>query len=679
MVDFLLELLCEELPHKMQSMLRSKMPDIISAQSKKNSLIWKSLDIYTTPRRFAVLIHQLEIDQSSFSTEIKGPRADANHESIRGFIRSHGITENNLIIKDTSKGKFFFTKKAELKIDLQKQIHKTLISALNSFQCPKSMRWGANKYKWSRPVKNILCVLDGKIMDFEFLGVNSLNTTKGHKHFSKESTITINNPKNYVSIMEKNGVIVDSNSRISIIRSKIKKLEQENNFTVELQEDLLQEVASLVEYPFVYLGKIDMQFMSMPSSLLISVMKKHQKYFHVFDKTNLSPYFVCVANNRTDNILPGNEKVLRARLLDATFILESDLKNNIEYYLPKLKQILFHAQLGNMLEKTNRILILAKYIAVWIPQASIKNISESAQLCKADLTTNVVKEFPELAGIICSYYVKVSGGDKSIYETIEQHYMPIDAHSKCTHLPAAIAISIADKLDSLTGLMLIGEKAKGSKDPYGLRRHAIGIIRVILENSINIPINLIIKKSISLYSEKSVNTYIEDDIISFFFDRLQIVLLSEGIPHNVLRAVKKNDILFYIARDSRILLSFLHTSLGKVFIKSYKRAIRILDNEKSKKKLKVSIKVNTKVMLEKAEINLYDKIFMLENDIKSLLEQGFFIKAIELITLLNTPLENFMNSILINCHDDEIRENRLRILAYLKQTISTVADFDKIF
>ncbi len=674
--DFLFECLSEEMPYKMQSMIISKIPQILEDNLAKSLLTFDSYDVYTTPRRFAFSIRGLVASITNKQLYFKGPKVGSPDQAINGFIKNHNVEKSDLVIEQTNKGSFFFLKTNATDINIITTMSKVLKNILNAIQCPKTMRWGSTHYKWIRPVRNILCMIDNSLVDIEFCGIKSTNTTFGHRISSGKKKIVISSPKKYSDTMKASKVILKHEERLSYIKLQAKELEKNNGIQVVLDTTLLNEVASLVEFPYLFIGKIKKKFMTLPEKLIISVMQKHQKYFHTIKNNKLASYFVFVANHDGSCVVQGNEKVLAARLCDAMFLLEADLKHDISYYLPLLKKILFHRKLGDMYAKSERIAKLATYIGVWVPMSPISDISKAAMLCKADLNTSIVKEFPKLAGFIGSYYAHHANYEPEICEAINQHYFPIDANSSCTNKPSAITLSIADKLDSLVGLMSAGERVKGSKDPYGLRRMTIGIIRVIIENSLGIPLSLIINKSISLYNINQDQKLLEE-IKSFFFDRLIVMLKSQNISQNICNAVIENDALFYFSRNAKVLHALLETNTGKNFISSYKRIIMVLKTAESKSEVQ-PYKLNTKLILEKVERDLVEKLHLAEEDINKYIRNHDFISSVETITNLHFSITSFMDSVLINCDCPAIRSNRLSILSYIRYISNMVARFESI-
>ena len=500
MAELLLELFSEEIPARMQIPMAENLRNAMKSKLDSSGLFHSNLKTFVTPRRLVLSIEGLSLTQEDVTNERRGPRTDAKQAAIDGFMKSTGLTENELIKKETDKGEFYFAITIQEGRPTEEVINEALNEIIPSLTWPKSMRWGTGSTRWVRPLRNICCVFGSKTLDLEFADLKSNNISYGHR-FLAPKKFTVTTFAKYKKDLKEKNVILDTNERKKIILEGAENLASEHNLTLLKDDKLLEEVAGLVEWPEVYMGKINDEYMNVPEEVLITSIRTHQKYFCLRDKSGkLAPFFLVVSNMKTNDkgkqIVAGNERVLRARLSDANFFWNQDRQKKLEYRAKDLGKITFHAKLGTVLEKTERIAGLAKFISVWIPHANLAMVEKAATLCKADLVTDMVGEFPELQGIMGAYYAKHSGEPDEVANAIKEHYSPNGPDDDYPQTPVSIAIALADKMDTLVGMFAIDEKPTGSKDQFALRRAALGVIRIILENKLNVPLRVALEQAL---------------------------------------------------------------------------------------------------------------------------------------------------------------------------------------
>jgi len=726
MADLLLELFSEEIPARMQADALRHLKDTLTIQlSAKHHLLpvggWVPKG-YVTPRRLAIWVTDLPVSQASSETELKGPKVGAPDAAIQGFLKKNNLQQSDLTERD---GIYFAVARTEGR--QAADVLKTVIEdILASFPWPKSMRWGSGEATWVRPLHSILCIFDGKVIPINFAGVTASNTTKGHR-FLAPATITINNPAEYEAALLKAKVIADREKRKSEILKQAEAAAATAKLTLKKDDGLLEEVTGLVEWPAVLTGSIDAQFMDLPKEVLVSEMRAHQKYF-ALEKSDgsLSDKFLITANMETNDngkaIIAGNERVLRARLSDGRFFWDMDRKKTLADWAEGLKTVTYHAKLGTIADKVTRIETLALQLTEHVKGADKKLVQQAARLCKADLVTGMVGEFPELQGVMGRYYAIAQKEGASVADAIRDHYLPLGPTSLVPTNAVSMCVALADKLDTLVSMFAIGEKPTGSKDPFALRRAALGIIRIILENNIRLPLKTIFAvppaKSIALHMAheklaKKVETSLQEPtdahkvgkylvvnesacaelgeavpenltalLYDFVIDRLKVQLKDQGIRHDVISAVVSNgdDDLVRIVARAKAVQSFIETDDGKNLLAGYKRAANILAIEEKKDKAQYKIDL-TKIpalaesLKEPPEKELATSLDNLFSKINQQLELEQYADAMKLMAQLRSPVDLFFDKIMVNCDDKELRANRLRLLAAIKGSMDSIANF----
>jgi glycyl-tRNA synthetase beta chain len=708
MAELLLELFSEEIPARMQVPMADEIAKKFTKKLEEEGLFVTGVKSFVTPRRLVLAADGLSITQEDKKTERKGPRTDAPDQAVEGFMRSVGLTHDQLEVRETDKGEFYFAviqQKGKPTKEILKQALEEIISGIT---WPKSMRWGDNDIRWVRPLHNIACLFGGEVLPIEFGHLKANDNSFGHRFMAPDS-FKIKDLKDYSEQLDSKKVILDSERRKRIIWERAEKLAEENNLEVQLDETLLQEVSGLVEYPNMLMGSIDTALMNIPEEALISSIRTHQKYFVLRDKSgNLAPKFIFVSNMETNDegaaIIAGNERVLRARLSDAVFFWDQDRKKKLDEWATGLDKVIFHAKLGTINDKVKRLTGLAQLLDIWVPRAQFDMTERAASLCKADLVTEMVGEFPELQGTMGYYYAKEQGEQEEVALAIQEHYSPLGPKDTVPNNPTSIALAIADKADTLAGLFAINEKPTGSKDPYALRRAALGIIRLILENELSVPLRLLFEKALGNYPKSLLSVAksdaeptgkildklkgnkikpndVVDDLLTFFVDRLKASLKGQGVRHDLIEAVftvDEEDDFLRLVRRVKALDGFLKSENGANLLVAYRRAANIVQIEEKKDDTKYKGKVKPDLFDQIEEEKIFETLRENQKTIRDAIKQDKFEEAMDVMATLRTPLDEFFDQVTVNVDDPDIRKNRLVLLAYLRNIFDEVANFSSI-
>lgn len=718
MAELLLELFSEEIPARMQQRASEDLKKAFEQKLLDKAIEYSSIDAFVTPRRLTIAINGVVSELPDKVTEKKGPKVDAPEKAIEGFLRSNNLTLEKLEKRSTPKGEFYFAVIEEKGGSVDEYLKDIVESSVHGLKWPKSMLWGNHDFRWVRPLQTVCCIFDGKILPITVGGIEASDTTRGHR-FLNDNELQVSNIADYKSKLKKANVLLDRDERIALIQNDAEKIAKKLGVSVYPDQGLLEEVAGLVEYPVVLSGKIDEQFMKLPKEVMISSMRSHQKYFSVVDEEdNLAPYFIFVSNMKTkDNeaqIIAGNERVLRARLSDALFFWEQDQMTKLESRVEGLEKIIFHESLGTVKDKVDRIKAIAKLSSVWIPHASLLCVERAALLCKTDLNTLMVGEFADLQGVMGGYYARNDGENEDVVQAILSHYKPQGPSDTCPKDPVSIAVSLADKVDTLVGLFIIGEKPTGSKDPFALRRAALGVIRIILENNLSIPLKILFEKSIRLYPKRVFKTQsnenlakkiikkavpvlskeedkeqriavkqkaIISELLQFFAERLKVSLKEENVRHDLISAVfdgGNEDDLLRLVQRVRSLEHFVTSDDGVNLLAAYRRATNIVRIEEKKDGFSYSGKPNKELLTQKEEKTLYRALKVKADPIAKAVKNDDFETVMKELTDLREPIDNFFDQVTVNSENSEIRANRLKILSQIRTFLNDVANFDKI-
>lgn len=690
MPHLLLELFSEEIPARMQAKAEADLGKALGDALETAGLRFETLKTVSGPRRLSVAVDGLPLKSGDVRDERKGPKVGAPEKAVAGFLRGAGLAsiEDAEIRTDPKKGDFYVAvieKPGRAAIDIIGEIVPAIV---RGFHWPKSMRWGTGDLRWVRPLQRVLCVLDGAIVPFEIDGLVSANLTEGHRVHGR-GPFTVTGWEDYASQLEGAGhVKLSRTGRREIILSGARKICADAGLELVEDEGLLQEVTGLAEWPVPVLGAMDAAFLELPPEVVKLSMRTHQKYFAVRDpKTGeLAPNFVTVANIAAADggakIAAGNAKVLSARLDDARFFWNNDQKltdgdqTGLDAMLPKLARVDFKKELGSVADKVERVAALARELAPKVG-ADPDLAERAARLCKADLASEMVYEFPDLQGVMGRYYALEAGEDAQVADAIADHYQPQGPSNPVPTAPVSIAVALADKLDTLVGFWAIDEKPTGSKDPFALRRAALGVVRIVLENGVRLEL----RGWLSFKADDFPNSHKHiPDLLSFFADRLKQYLRDKGQRHDLIDAVFAlgEDDLVLITKRVAALGAFLETEDGTNLLAGYKRATNILKAEEKKTGETYDGEADAAKLVEPAETALFEALGTARATADAALEAEDFEGAMAALALLRAPVDLFFETVTVNAGEPETRQNRLRILSNMRAALHRVADFSRI-
>jgi glycyl-tRNA synthetase beta chain len=699
MPDLLLELFSEEIPARMQRQAAESLRKSVTDALVNGGLVYEGAKAFVTPRRLALSIHGLPARQPDLKEEKKGPRVGAPDGAIQGFLKAAGLKSiSEAKVQNDKKGDFYIAITEKKGRATSEVIAELIPSIMRSFPWPKSMRWGSGNLIWVRPLHSIICTFgpeteEPEVVRFDIDGVKSGATTRGHRVMSS-GEISVKRLDDYAKKLEAAKVVLDADRRKEIILADAKNIALAQGLELVEDEALLEEVAGLVEWPVVLMGEFEKEFLDIPQEVIRATIRINQKCFVLRDpKTGkLANKFILVSNlEATDGgeaIKAGNARVIRARLSDAKFFWDTDRKTKLEARLPKFEQITFHEKLGTQAARIERIAKLAKELAS-VVKADAAKAEKAARLAKADLLTEVVGEFPEVQGLMGKYYALAENIDKEIAAACEDHYKPQGPADRVPNAPVSIAVALADKLDTLAGFWAINEKPTGSKDPYALRRAALGVIRIVLDNKLRLPLLAVFRKALTALPKMTEQKNVKDapsispeeDLLGFFGDRLKVYLRDAGARHDLVDAVfalEGQDDLVLIVRRVEALGKFLDTEDGKNLLAGYKRAANILSIEEKKDKKTYSGEPDAAKLTAPEEKALAAAIKTAEKEIEAALKSEDFEAAMRAMAKLRAPVDAFFDKVIVNADDKAVRENRLKLLNRIREATRHVADFSRI-
>lgn len=696
MSELLIELFSEEIPARMQAKAEADLLAALTGKLKEAGLGWKNAFAVSGPRRLTAVVEGLDARSADVREEKKGPKVGAPDQAIAGFLRGAGLSDISEaeIVPDPKKGDFYVAYSTVAGRDAKDVIAEAVPAIIQGFHWPKSMRWGTGEMRWVRPLQGIVCVLDGAVVPFEVGGVASGNTTEGHRVHGR-GPYTVTGWKDYKSQLEGKGhVVLSRDDRRKTILEGIAKVCADAGLDWIEDKGLLEEVTGLAEWPVVVLGQMDPDFLDLPPEVITLSMRTHQKYFAANSKKTgkLAPNFILVANISASDgglkIAEGNARVLSARLSDARFFWEKDKATPLEVMGEKLKTIAFKEELGSLGDKVERVAALARELAPKVG-ADPALAERAARLAKADLVSEMVGEFPELQGVMGRYYALAAGEDASVADAIRDHYKPQGPSDSVPTDPVSIAVALADKLDTLAGFWSIDERPTGSKDPFALRRAALGVIRVELENELRLNLRYFLE----WYFEKVMNReYLEvasiiDHLQSFLEDRLAVALKDAGKRYDLVAAALDADfgneggvIHILIVKRVEALAAFLATDDGANLLAGYRRAANILRAEEKKGALPEGLSVDA-ALIGKGPVEeqaLWKSLNETNAALEAPLKAEDFAGAMTALAGLRGPVDAFFEGVLVNDSDASVRENRLALLLEVRGALHKVADFSKI-
>ena len=679
MTDFLLELYSEEIPAGMQARAAEELARRFTAFLGDLNIAPTSLETHVAPQRLALLVNGLPTQLPDRAEEKKGPRVDAPAKAIEGFLRANGLDNtDSLTVRDDAKGAFYILEINEKGGALADALAAFLPQMIAGFTWPKSMRWGAGSLRWVRPLRAILCCLDGEIVPFSVDGLASGDTSYGHRFMAPDG-LSIAHAGDYLRVLEHANVLADAAIREAMIAETAARLAADKGCQLVEDSQLVRETAGLVEWPVPLIGRIDDDFMDLPDEVLTSVMRTHQKYLAVRDPATgrLAPYFITVSNIVTaDNgaaIIAGNERVLRARLADARFFWDQDRRAALKTHLPELENVTFHASLGTVGGKAGRMKQLAGLLAPAFEGADAIAATQAAELAKADLVSGMVYEFPELQGIMGGYYAAHDGLGRAVAAAIAEHYKPAGPADSIPQGAEGCIVALADKIDTLTGFWLIDEKPTGSKDPYALRRAALGVIRILLETDTSLALKPVFTAALALHDGDATGA-LADDLMGFLAERLKVHLREQGISHDIVSAVFADggDDVVDLALRAEKLAAFLATEDGGNLLAAYRRANGIVEKAGME-----AGSVNADLLQNDEEKNLAKAINAVKGN-KTLADHDALQKYLNALATLRAPVDVFFETVMVNDDNADIRQNRLNLLHGLIAKMRRAAAFDLI-
>jgi len=685
MSEFFLELFSEEIPANLQKNARENLLQNFKDFFEKRNISFSKNLSFSTPNRLLILFEGIKPEIKQKEEEIRGPKIDAPEKALDGFLRSNNFQKKNLYQKENDKGTFYFVKKPSKTIKISELLNENIPSILDGIPWKKSMKWGDFQLYWARPLKSILAIFNNKNLLFKYHHLQSSNLTFVDKDFEDKKK-SFNNFKLYIDYFKKSQIVIDQNKRKKFIELELLKKSKRKNLTIEISDKLLNEVTDLVNKPNILACKFDDKFLQIPKEILITTMQFHQKYFHTFDnKGNITNNFLVVANNKDNKgfIKSGNERVVNARLSDAQFFWEKNKSKSLVKQVSKLKLINYFKGLGTYFDKIQRMRKLGGMISDEL-LISKEKVEMSATICKVDLLSDIVGEFPELQGIMGSYFAEFQGFDKEIFLAIREQYLPTGINSETPKKLFSIALSLTDKLDTLVGFFGIDQKPTSSKDPFALRRLALGVIRLLLENKKEFKLKDLINYSSNLYQEQGFdlsNKTLHKDLTSFLIERLKNYMKEKNIRSDIIEASINSygiDNMVTGYNKALILNKLINQEIGQALVISYKRASNILDHELKNQELELSNVVDPVLFKNDFEKNLYKKINDLRKYFTSVNKDENYELSLSNLAESKSIIFEFFDNVIVNDEDKTIQKNRLELLQMLCKTFDNYLNFSTI-
>ena len=685
MSEFFLELFSEEIPAGLQQNARKTLLESFHKLFLEKKIVFKKSTSFSTPNRLVILFEGLSKEVIQKEEEIRGPIISAPEKALEGFIRSNKIEKKDLFKKKIEKGEFYFYIKSSKKTNTINLLQEQTPIILENLQWKKSMKWGNYSLNWARPLKSILGIFDGKNLNFKFHHLSSSNTTFADKEFEDKKK-NFKNFKNYEKFFSHSGIIINQSLRKEFIIKQFERISQKKNFTIEANKKLLDEVTDLVEQPNIIVCKFDEKFLDIPKEILIITMQYHQKYFPTFDKNGkITNEFLVVANNKDTLgfIKSGNERVVDARLSDAQFFWEKNKSQNLVKQVSKLKNMNYFKGLGSYFDKIQRMRKLGGMISDQL-LISKDQVELSASICKVDLISDLVGEFPELQGIMGGYFSEVQGFDKEIALAVREHYLPSGLDSKTPKKPFSIALALTDKIDTLVGFFGINQKPTSSKDPYALRRSALGVVKLLIDNNKDFKIKDLISYSTSLHRDQGfelTNESHQKELAEFLMDRLKYYMKEKQIRGDIIEASVSShnlDNMNKIYNKASTLNSVISKEIGEDVVKNYKRASSILSGELKDKDIELSNTTDPGIFKNDYEKNLFKKINELRKYFSSINKDENYKETLIVLASAKKVISDFFDNVKVNDEDKNIKKNRLELLQMLCRTFNNYINFSNI-
>ena len=681
MSELLIELFSEEMPPNLQINARNQFKKFFGEALLSLSLKYKSFEVYSTPTRLTATVSGLPSKIKILPTEIKGPKLGVPQSVVESFAKSKNIKLNDLYEKKLEKGVFYFAKTKGKEITIEEELIKNIPKSLGQISWKKSMKWSNHDLDWGRPLRSILSIFNKKYLKFNYGHIETVNFTLIEDGLEIKQK-RIKDFKDYEKFLKKNEIILDHSKREKFISDRIKSICQTKSFEEKIDQNLLLEVSNLVDKPRIIVAKFDKNYLKLPKEVIKSTLQSHQKYFTLIDhKGRINNEFIIVINKKDAKklIKIGNERVVEARLSDASFFWERDKSLNLIKQINKLKKIIFYENLGTIYDKTQRLRQMAYFISDQL-NLNKEKIEIAASISKSDLVSDLVGEFPELQGVMGKYFASNQGFGDDISLAISEHYLPVSISSSVAKKPISYALSILDKLDTLVGFYLINEKPTSSKDPFALRRAAIGLLRTIIENNLTVQIRDLIDYFIKIYLKQGVtqsNNEVNKELITFFRERMKNILKEKKIRTDIIEASISShlsDDFLELYKKTLIMNKFISKDLGKNAVSTYKRASNILDQEtldsKNGPDAVLFKQDEEKELFER--INNIRKVFTLREERKD------YEKHLKLLSETKSSTDKFFDKVKVNDENQDLKNNRLELLQILCSTFNSFIDFSKL-
>ena len=685
MAELFIELFSEEIPAKLQIDARQKIKQIIDEKLKKRDINVKSSKSFSTPKRLVFVIDGIPEKIEQKKKTIKGPKVGAPQSSLDGFIKSNNLSKSEIYKKNLEKGEFYFAETKSKVMDVLKQLELIIPETIKSHTWKKSMKWSNYDLSWARPLKSIIALFNNKIVNFKFFHIQSSNITfvEGMNEDKRKKVISF---KSYLKILQSQDVILDQEKRREMIIRKMNTICKSRNLKNNFDQKLIEEVVNLGEKPNVILGKFDEIYLKIPQEILIVTMQQHQKYFPLFDSNSkLTNSFLLIANlaDKRGYIKTGNQRVIEARLSDAKFFWDKNKKQNLVKQVSKLKNLSFFNQLGTFYDRTQRLRKLAGPVSEQL-NLSKEKIEIAASICKADLVSDLVSEYPELQGVMGKYFAIEQGFDQDVSMAISDHYLPTGINSAVPKKPISAAVSLIDKIDMLVGFFGINEKPTSSKDPFALRRTAIGLLKIIIENKLAIQLKDLINYSITVYEEQNVkltNKYTAKEVIIFLRERFKNLLKDKKIRNDIIEAVDASNIgndFLVLYKKSSIINKNISKDVCKNIIGAYKRASNIIEQELKSEKDRILGQPESFLFKKDEEKHLYNKINEIRQYFTNTKKRESYEETLKILAEAKPTTDNFFDNVIVNDKNLDIKKNRLELLQMFCKTYNNFIDFSKV-
>ena len=681
MSEFLLELYSEEIPPNLQTNARDYIQEKIKNSLEEENLKFGTLQAFSSPTRIAILIKNFSAKIKIPSKEVRGPKVGVVDDVINNFLKAHQSSRKDLIEKQSDKGNFFFLKTKSKEIQTEDILTKVVLNSIASIKWQKSMRWSDTDLFWGRPLRSILAIYNGKILNFSYGHLKSSDTTIIEKNLDIKVK-TIKNYKDYQKLLLTNNIILNQEEREKKITQKFENIFKIKNFKHYYDQKLLNEVINIVEDPHVILIDFDKKYLELPKEIIISTLQNHQRYFPLFDKKDeLTNFFLVVANKKDNNhiIKDGNKRVVEARLSDAKFFWDKDKSKNLIKQIVKLKDVKFYESLGSIYDKTQRLRKLSGMLADEL-NLNKEKVEIAASISKSDLCSDLVHEYPDLQGLMGKYFAKSQGFEDDVSNAVSDHYLPTGTNSLTTRKPVSYTVAIADKIDTLVGFFMINEKPTSSKDPFALRRSAIGLLKTIIDNKLNLKLRNLISYNIKLFQEqgvKKVNEKSENEILTFLKERMKNILRDKNIKTDIIEASISSyfsDNYFDLYKKNTFMNKYINKEAGKNAISSYKRAYNIVESANSE----LIGRPDAVLFRKEEEKHLFDKLNEIRKSLTVNEQDKDYEKLLLNLSEIKIFTDKFFDNVIVNDDNNDIKNNRLELLKMFCNTFNNFINFSKL-